>query len=101
MQVTIQEQDGNLVATLEGRLDTAVAPETEKAMSPLMNISEGQDIIIDCTALTYISSSGLRIFIGILQHAERLGSHVYLKGITEDVRVVFAMTGLINLFKFI
>jgi anti-anti-sigma factor len=100
MKTTIQEQDGNMVAILEGILDTAVAPETQKAMSPL-NDSEGKDIIIDCTKLEYISSSGLRIFLDVLKNAESKGRHVYIKGISDDVRTVFAITGFINLFEFI
>ena len=46
MKTTIQEQDGNVVAILEGSLDTAAAAETEKAMDPLNDV-EGNDIIID------------------------------------------------------
>jgi len=99
MKTTIQEQDGNMIAFLEGRLDTAAAPETEKAMSPLFEC-EGKDIIIDCTNLEYISSSGLRIFLGILKNAKSKGGHVFIKGISDDIRAVFAMTGFINLFEF-
>jgi anti-anti-sigma factor len=99
MKTTIQEQDGNMVAILEGRLDTAAAVETEKAMNPLNDV-EGKDIIIDCTVLEYISSAGLRIFLGILQNAQAKGVHVYLKGVSENVRAVFAITGFISLFEF-
>ena len=99
MKVTIQEQEGNMVAILEGRLDTAAAPETEKAMSPLYNCKD-QDITIDCAKLTYISSSGLRIFLGILKTAKANGSSVFIKDISDDIRTVFAMTGFTNLFKF-
>lgn len=99
MKTTIQEQDGNMVAILEGSLDTAAVPETETALRPLYDC-EGHDIIIDCTALDYISSGGLRIFLGILQNAEEKGCEVYIKGINNDVRAVFAMTGFINIFKF-
>ena len=99
MNVKIEEIDGNIVAILEGNLDTAAAAETEKAMSPLNDV-EGKDIIIDCTALAYISSAGLRIFLGILQNAQAKGGHVYIKGLTDDVRAVFAITGFINLFEF-
>ena len=69
MKIRIEEIDGNVVATVEGCLDTAAAPEAEKVMDPL-NYVEGKDIIIDCTDLEYISSAGLRIFLGILQNAE-------------------------------
>ena len=99
MKTTIQEQDGNMVAILEGNLDTAAAAETEKAMSPLNNV-EGKDIIIDCTDLAYISSAGLRIFLGILQNAQTKGGHVYIKGINDNVRAVFTITGFSNIFEF-
>ena len=67
MKTTIQEIDGSMVAMLEGRLDTAASPETEKNMLPLYDC-ENQDIIIDCTKLEYISSSGLRIFLSVLKN---------------------------------
>ncbi len=99
MKTTIQEQDGNIVAILEGNLDTAAAAETEKAMSPLNDV-EGKDIIIDCTDLAYIASAGLRIFLGILQSAQEKGGHVYIKGINDSVRAVFTITGFSNIFEF-
>jgi anti-anti-sigma factor len=100
MNVTIQEQDGNMVAILEGNLNTAVAAETEKAMNPLNDV-EGKDIIIDCTKLEYISSAGLRIFLGILQNAQEKGVHVYIKGVNDTVNDVFTITGFSNIFEFI
>jgi len=99
MNVIIQEQDGNMVAILEGSLDTAAAVETEKAMSPLNDV-EGKNIILDCTGLTYISSAGLRIFLGLLQNAQTKGGHVYIKGVNDNVRSVFTITGFINIFEF-
>ena len=35
IQTTIKEEDGNMVAVLQGSLDTAAVPETEKAVLPL------------------------------------------------------------------
>ena len=99
MNVKIEEKDGNMVAILEGNLDTAAAAETERAMSPLYDV-EGKDIIIDCTDLAYISSAGLRIFLGILQNAQGKGGHVYIKGINDTVRGVFTITGFSNIFEF-
>lgn len=100
MKTTIQEQDGNVVAILEGSLDTAAAAETEKAMDPLNDV-EGKDIIIDCTDLEYISSAGLRIFLSILQNVEEKGVHVYIKGVNAAVNDIFTITGFSNIFEFI
>jgi anti-anti-sigma factor len=100
MKTTIQEQDGNVVAILEGSLDTAAAAETEKAMDPLNDV-EGKDIIIDCTDLEYISSAGLRIFLAILQNVQERGVHVYIRGLSDALNDVFVITGFSNIFEFI
>lgn len=99
MKTTIQEQDGYLVAILEGSLGTAEAVETEKAMQPLYECGE-KDVIIDCAGLSYISSAGLRIFLGILQNAQEKGRHVYIRNITDNVRAIFTLTGFSNIFEF-
>lgn len=89
-----------MVAILEGRLDTTAAPETEKALNVFSDFA-GQNIIIDCTRLEYISSSGLRIFLKTLKTAHDKGGHVYIKDINDEVRAIFALTGFDNIFEFI
>ena len=99
MTTTIQECEGQLVALFEGRLDTAAAPQTEKDIAPLANCA-GRDIVLDCSKLVYISSSGLRLFLSVLKTAKPLGSHVYITGMNNDLRNVFNMTGFTTLFEF-
>jgi anti-sigma B factor antagonist len=99
MKTTFKEENNNYVMYFEGRLDTAAAAETEKAVLPLYDCT-GHNIILDCTQLEYISSSGLRIFLGILKAAKPKGSHVYITGLNAELQQVFAMTGFTNLFEF-
>lgn len=98
MTTSIQEIDGKLVATLSGELDTAAAPETEKALQPLLE-SQGKDIVIDCTELEYIASSGLRIFLSILKKAKEAGSRVVLKNVNDVIKDVLDLTGFISIFE--
>ncbi len=99
MKTSITEQNGYLTATLEGRLDTAAAQQAERELSSLYDCSD-HDIILDCTQLEYISSSGLRIFLGILKNAKSKGHHVYIQNINDDLHNVFVITGFANLFEF-
>jgi len=99
MKTSIQEIDGKIVATLEGELDTAAALDVEKALQPLLD-SAGRDIVIDCTDLEYIASSGLRILLSILKQAKTHDSHVVLKNVNDDIREVFKLTGFISIFNF-
>ena len=100
MKTTFKEEDKKFVMYFEGRLDTAAAPQTERDVQPL-NECAGHDIILDCTKLEYISSSGLRIFLAILKNSKPKGSKVFIRGLNNDLRQVFAMTGFTNLFEFL
>lgn len=99
MNAKIDEIDGKYVATLEGEMDTTAALEVEETLKPLYT-SDGKDVIIDCTKLEYIASSGLRILISILKGAKSTGSHVVMRGMNDDIKNVFNLTGFINIFEF-
>ena len=100
MKTTIQEENNNKVVFFEGRLDTTASSMVQKDLQSLIdNISS--DVILDCNQLEYISSSGLRIFLGILKSAKAGNHRVFIRGLKNDLRQVFTMTGFINLFEFI
>ena len=99
MNTKLEEIDGKYVATLEGEMDTAAAQEVEKVLKPIYN-SAGRDVIIDCTELDYIASSGLRILLSILKRAKATGSKVTLRHVNDDIKNVFKLTGFINIFEF-
>ena len=99
MNAKIEVIDGKYIATLVGGMDTAAATEAEEVLKPLYN-SDGKDVIIDCTGLEYIASSGLRILLSILKGAKASGSKVVMRGVNDDIKNVFKLTGFISLFEF-
>jgi len=99
MIATFEEIDGKYFAKLEGELDTAAAVKAEEILKPLYT-TNGKDVIIDCSKLDYIASSGLRILINILKGAKASGSQVIMRGVNKDIKNVFMMTGFISLFVF-
>ena len=100
MEATIRKDDERKVTLiLDGRLDTAVTPQTEKEVEPLYAY-EGYEIVIDCSRLEYISSSGLRIFLSIALDTQSSGKHVVITGINDFVHNLFEMTGFTELFDY-
>lgn len=86
-----------LVVVLDGQLDTAAVAETEKNMQPAMECTD-RDVVVDCTKLAYISSSGLRLLLALNKRCRAAGHKVILKGLNNDLLKVFAMTGFNHLF---
>lgn len=99
MKTTVKELDGRLVAVLTGELDTASAAETEAALKPLFE-STGKDLVLDCTNLEYIASSGIRILVNLLKTAKAKGDQVVLKNVNEVIRDVLELTGFVSYFDF-
>jgi len=99
MKTHFKEEGNDFVMAFEGRLDTAAAAQTEKEVEVLNNC-EGHDIVLDCSKLEYISSSGLRIFLGILKNAKSKGCRVFIAGFNDDLKKVFSMTGFTSLFEY-
>ena len=98
MNATIEQSEDKFLVTLVGELDTTAAAEVEQTLQPLYT-TNGKDVIIDCTKLEYIASSGLRILISILKGSKAGGSKVVLKNLNDDIKDVFKLTGFINLFE--
>ena len=98
MNTTILSEGNQLIAKFAGRLDTAAAVETAEAVKPLLEAAS-TEIVLDCSELEYISSSGLRIFLTIRKQAAANGSKVIVQHINADIRQVLKMTGFDSLFE--
>ena len=98
MKTEFREENQNYVMTFEGRLDTPSSLQVERDMQVLYDC-EGHDIILDCTNLEYITSSGLRLFLDLLKTAKSKGSKVTIVGLNSDLRLVFDEVGFIDLFE--
>ena len=98
MEVKITKENEATVARLIGRLDTAVSQEVAQALAPLSEVADGT-IIMDCEEMSYISSSGLRIFLSVRKEAANKGGRVIVRNLPDSIRQVFMMTGFLNLFE--
>lgn len=98
MKTTFKEEGKNYVMTFEGRLDTPSSVQVGRDMKVLYDC-EGHDIILDCTAMEYITSSGMRLFLELLKVAKSKGSKVSIIGLNNDIRMTFDEVGFMNLFE--
>lgn len=98
MEVIIEREKTVVTVSLIGRLDTPASLEIAPQMNELSADASGT-IIMDCKELTYISSSGLRIFITLRKAAAEKGGKVIVRSISNEIRSVFMMTGFLNLFE--
>ena len=94
MNIVKNRQGNQLEIALEGRLDTASAPDFETIVK---NELEGvEKLVIDLANLKYTSSAGLRTIL-LAQKTMNKQGEMIMKNVCEEVMDVFDMTGLSDL----
>ena len=97
MEIKKKSADGKLVMKPIVRIDTVTAPELA-AMVVLDNVKE---LEFDLSEVDYISSAGLRIFLGSQQKMTASGGKMVLSGVRPIVTEIFDIVGFSDEFTFI
>ena len=100
MKTTIEQSEGKVLVMLEGSLDSYVSEETAQQFEPLYDLTD-TEIILDCTKLEYIASSGLRLFFLLVRNVSPKGCTVFVKGANQLLMEIFDSTGFSGFFHFI
>ena len=88
----IIKEGGKTITKTGERIDTLNAAQFEADIQPALE--QGVDLEIDCTALNYMASSGLRIFQSTMRTVVRsLGGQMKLTHVNDDIYDVLKMTG--------
>lgn len=77
-----------------GRLDTATAPVLEAAIDGC--VAEIKELVLDCSALEYVSSAGLRVILKAQKQMNARGS-MKLTDVNETIMEVFDITGFADI----
>ncbi|MBE6392684.1 MAG: STAS domain-containing protein [Lentisphaerae bacterium] len=97
MKVIFNRQDSTLTVVISGNIDTVTAPELDSQLQE--NLTGIKDLILDFTAVDYISSAGLRVVLMANQQMEDVDGNMTVENVNEDVRDVFEMTGFDSLLN--
>lgn len=97
MEVKILEDGAQTVMALSGRLDTVSVGDFEKSVAFIYE-KESPDIILECSEFTYISSSGLRIFLTMQKYVMAHSGKMVLRGMRDEIKEVFDMIGFSSIF---
>lgn len=98
MEINITNDNNVITASLIGRLDTLQAAECVSSLSPLHE-NASKNIVLECSGLEYISSSGLRLFLSLLKDIKAKGGTLVLKHVNDEIRNIFSITGFDKLFN--
>lgn len=96
MNVVKTPEGEKLTVKIEGRLDTTTAPELENELKASY---EGiTELILDVSAMEYISSAGLRVLLSAQKKMAKQGS-MTVRNVRPDIMEIFDVTGFVDILN--
>ncbi len=92
------QEEGIDVLAIIGEIDASSSIELDLTIAK--SVGEGfRKILVDCSALEYISSAGLGVFMSYIEEFRDKGIHMVLFSLKEKVANTFAILGLAELLQ--
>ena len=92
MNVTTRSERDITILAFAGNIDSNTSPAAQQAIDAFL-AGGGKKLVVDFSALDYISSAGLRVLLGAAKKLQGAGSGLRLFGLNETVREVFEISG--------
>lgn len=98
MNTKIKKTENYTLMDIEGRLDTVTAGAFEASVLEVLE-KEARLLILRCSDLEYISSSGLRVFLLAQKKMMAAGGKLQLCCLRPNIYEVFEISGFTGIFQ--
>lgn len=100
MQINEQIQGDVTIVAIDDHLDTMSAPGFEQRLLGLIDAG-ARKVVIDCSALQYVNSAGLKVFLLAAKKLETAGGHFIICSLASSVQMIFEMIGFTRIMKIV
>jgi anti-sigma B factor antagonist len=98
MEITEQKIGSTTVIALRGRLSSENYMLFETKVNEVLARKE-KNILIDCSNLFFITSSGIRVFVVLLKEIEKINGKLGVFSMADNIKEVFQIAELLKHFK--
>jgi len=98
MEVTELKKENYVIIQIRGRLDTTNYNQLETKLMGLIDSGRVR-ILVDCSEMDYVSSSGLRVFLMALKKIGPAKGRFVLCSLQENIRDIFGISGFSSIFE--
>ncbi|MDD1693333.1 MAG: STAS domain-containing protein [Methanoregula sp.] len=98
MEITSTGKDAATVMKINGRVDTATAPDLEQHINK--EIEQGhRKILLDFSGVSYISSGGLRVLLATAKKLKAPEDKFGICGLSPEVQKILRLAGFTSIFS--
>lgn len=96
MEIKKETENGVLTVYLAGKLDTGTAPQAEKDLEE--DVAAARRLVLDCTALQYLSSAGLRLILRLHKTMQKKDG-MTVRCVSDSIMEILDMTGFTTILQ--
>lgn len=98
VEITTATRNGATILSVAGRIDTVTAPALEQAINK--EIERGnRKILLNFSAVSYISSGGLRVLLATAKKLKNPGDKYALCSLAAEVNKILKLAGFTTIFS--
>ena len=98
MKINDIQKENYSVLELEGKIDVNSSKIFQEKFSEVAKRGD-KNVILDCKDLSYVSSSGLRVFLMFMKHLNKAGGKLIICSMNEIIYEVFDISGFLPIFN--
>ncbi|GAB4475542.1 MAG: hypothetical protein Kow00124_16660 [Anaerolineae bacterium] len=98
MPITVEQQEGISVLCVSGSIDAASSGDLAAVLNDETAAGRVR-LVVDLSAVDYISSAGLRAVLAALKAARQAGGDLHIAGAQQDVKRVLELAGITGLIR--
>ena len=91
MEITSRTQNGVTLVVFAGSLDSNTSPQAQQAVDGML-AAGARKMAVDCTALDYISSAGLRVLMLAAKQVKAQGGFLAIAGVQPLVQEILEIS---------
>ena len=97
LDANYDEVSGRWYVRLYGEVDIYNADNFKSELYTLIEEKKA-DIVLDCTSLKYIDSTGLGVLVSTLKNVKEAGKQILINNLKPYIAKIFLLTGLDKIF---
>jgi len=92
MMIQKTQNDSDVVLALSGRLDSVTQSDLAQELKKVFE-TKIASLTFDLSALEYLSSAGLRVFLSARKKVSEMGGKMKIVGANESINEILQITG--------
>lgn len=93
LQTITNENKEQITVNVSGEIDAFTAPKLREELMPLAE-KENANLVINLRDVSYMDSTGLGVFVGLLKAVRKNGGKLKLVELSDRLARLFSITGL-------